>query len=216
MRNKTDTHPASFSKGEILANVITHGIGVCLSIAGIVFLIIRAINQGTKWHLIGFIVFGISLLLLYLASTIYHCFTRQPLKALLRIFDHAAIFFLIAGTYTPFLLIKLRNGLGWSFFAIIWALSIIGLIINLVFKSRFEKPPVFLYLAISWLGVIVFYQVISKIGMLSISLLLSGGIFYTSGIIFYRWRKLPYNHAIWHMFVLCGSILHYFSILQLT
>jgi len=216
MRYKTDTNSTSFSKGEVLANSITHRIGVGLSIAGIVILIIRAINQGTTWHLVSFIIFGISLLLLYLASTIYHCFTRQPWKALLQRLDHAAIFFLIAGTYTPFLLTKLRNGLGWSFFAVIWGLSIFGLIIKLGFTSKFEKPSVFLYLAISWFGVIVFNQAISKIGVLSMSLLLFGGAFYTSGIIFYRWRKLPYSHAIWHLFVLCGSILHYFSVLQLA
>lgn len=216
MRYKTDTNATSFSKGEVLANSITHGIGVGLSIAGIVILIIRAINQGTKWHLVSFIIFGISLLLLYLASTIYHCFTRQPWKALLQRLDHAAIFFLIAGTYTPFLLTKLRSGLGWSFFAIIWGISIFGLIIKLGFKSKFEKPSILLYLAISWFGVIVFNQAISKIGVLSMSLLLFGGAFYTSGIIFYRWRKLPYSHAIWHLFVLCGSILHYFSVLQLA
>ncbi|HEY59954.1 MAG TPA: hemolysin III family protein [Anaerolineae bacterium] len=216
MHYKTDSNATSFSKGEVLANSITHGIGVGLSVAGIVILIIRAINQGTTWHLVSFIIFGISLLLLYLASTIYHCFTRQPWKALLQRLDHAAIFFLIAGTYTPFLLTKLRNDLGWSIFAIIWGLSIFGLIIKLGFPSKFEKPPIFLYLAISWFGVIVFNQTINKIGVLSISLLLLGGAFYTSGIIFYRWRKLPYNHAIWHLFVLCGSISHYFSVFQLA
>ena len=216
MRYKTDTNATSFSKGEVLANSITHGIGVGLSIAGIVILIIRAINQGTTWHLVGFVIFGISLLLLYLASTIYHCFTRQPWMALLQRLDHAAIFFLIAGTYTPFLLTKLRNGWGWSFFGIIWGLSIVGLIIKLGFKSKFEKPSVFLYLAISWFGVIVFNQAMSEIGVLSLSLLLFGGAFYSAGVIFYRWRKLPYNHAIWHLFVLCGSIFHYFSVLQLA
>jgi len=131
-------------------------------------------------------------------------------------FDHATIFFLIAGTYIPFLLTKLRNGLGWSFFAVIWGLSIIDLIIKLGFKSKFEKPSVFLYLAISWIGIIIFNQAISNISILSISLLLSGGVFYTAGIIFYRWHKLPYSYAIWHLFVLCGSIFHYFSVLQLT
>jgi len=106
--------------------------------------------------------------------------------------------------------------LGWSFFAIIWGLSILGLILKLGFKSKFEKPSVFLYLALGWFGVIVFNQALSSMGILSIALLVFGGVSYTAGIIFYRWRKLPYSHAIWHLFVLCGSIFHYFSVLQLT
>ncbi|MDO9546866.1 MAG: hemolysin III family protein, partial [Pelolinea sp.] len=126
------------------------------------------------------------------------------------------IFFLIAGTYTPFLLIKLRNGWGWSIFGIIWGLSIIGLIIKLGFKTQFEKPSVILYLAMGWFGAVVFYLTMGTIGNLSLFLLLLGGIFYSVGIIFYRWHSLPYSHAIWHLFVLCGSISHYFSVLQLA
>ena len=216
MSYKTDPTAPSSSKGEILANWFTHGIGVVLSIAGIVFLIIRAINLGTAWHLASYIIFGTSLILLYLASTVYHCFTKQPWKALFQRLDHAAIFFLIAGTYTPFLLTKLRNGWGWSIFGIIWGLSIVGLIMKLGFKSKFEKPSVLLYLAMGWFGIIVFYQTMGTISMLSIWFLLIGGLFYSVGVIFYRWRTLPYNHAIWHLFVLGGSIFHYFSVLQLT
>jgi len=216
MRYKTDTTAALYSKGEVLANSITHGVGVGLSIAGIVLLIIRALNLGTTWHLVSYIIFGTSLILLYLASTSYHSFTSQPWKALFQRLDHAAIFTLIAGTYTPFLLTKLRNGWGWSIFGIVWGLSIVGLILKLGFKSRFEKPSVFLYLAMGWFGVVVVNQTMGTIGMQSILLLLFGGIFYSAGVIFYRWRKLPYNHAIWHLFVLCGSIFHYFSVLQLT
>ena len=216
MRYKTDTNSSPSSKGEVLANSITHGIGVGLSIAGIVILIIRAINRGTTWHLVSYINFRTSLILLYLASTIYHSFTKQPWKAFFQRLDHSAIFFLIAGTYTPFLLTKLRNGWGWSIFGIIWGLSLVGLIIKLGFKSRFEKPSVFLYLAMGWFGIIVYYQTIGTISMLSILFLLIGGIFYSAGVIFYRWRTLPYNHAIWHLFVLGGSIFHYFSVLQLA
>jgi len=216
MHYKTDTDAISSSKGEVLANSITHGVGVGLSIAGIVFLIIRAINLGTTWHLVSYIIFGTSLILLYVASTVYHSFTRRAWRALFQRLDHAAIFFLIAGTYTPFLLTKLRNGWGWSIFGIIWGLSILGLIMKLGFKSKFEKPSVFLYLAMGWFGVIVFYQTMGTISMLSILFLLLGGIFYSAGVIFYRWRTLPYNHAIWHLFVLGGSIFHYFSVLQLA
>ena len=212
MRYKTDPNAASSSKGEVLANSITHGIGVGLSIAGIVFLIIRAINLGTAWHLVSYIIFGSSLLLLYLASTIYHSFTKQPWKALFQRLDHAAIFFLIAGTYTPFLLTKLRNGWGWSIFGIMWGLSIVGLIIKLGFKSKFEKPAVFLYLAMGWCGIIVFYQTMGTISMLSILFLLIGGIFYSAGVIFYRWRTLPYDLLSEPVTNFNVSFFHYFSV----
>jgi hemolysin III len=216
MPYKTDPKAPPTSIREMLANTITHGIGVGLSIAGIIFLVIRAIRIGTTWHLVSFIIFGASLILLYLASTMYHSFANKPIKAFLQRLDHTAIFFLIAGTYTPFLLTKLRNGWGWSIFGIIWGLSIVGLVIKLGFKIKFEKPSVFLYLAMGWFGAVVFYQTMGSVGSLSLFLLLLGGVFYSVGIIFYRWRSLPYSHAIWHIFVLCGSISHYFSVLQLV
>lgn len=216
MPYKTDPQAPPTSIGEVLANSITHGIGVGLSIAGIVFLIIRAERSGSTWHLVSFIIFGVSLILLYLASTLYHSFANKPIKTFLQRLDHTAIFFLIAGTYSPFLLTKLRNGWGWSIFGIIWGLSIFGLIIKLGFTTKFEKPSVFLYLAMGWFGAVVFYLTMGTVGNRSMFLLLLGGVFYSVGVIFYRWRSLPYNHAIWHLFVLSGSISHYFSILQLT
>lgn len=212
----SDNSLATNTKGEIIANSITHGIGVGLSIAGLVILIVRAVKQGTPWHLASFIIFGISLLLLYLASTIYHSFATKPWKAILQRLDHAAIYFLIAGTYTPFLLTQLRSGLSWSVLGVIWGLSILGLILKLGFSSRFEKPTVLLYLLMGWAGLVVFIQAGNVIGKLSMIFLLIGGAFYTLGLIFYRWKKLPYSHAIWHLFVLGGSIFHYFSVLQLV
>ena len=216
MPYKTDPKAPPISIREILANSITHGIGVGLSIAGIVFLIIKAIQKGSAWHLAGFIIFGVSLILLYLASTMYHCFANKPIKAFLQRLDHTAIFFLIAGTYTPYILTKLRNGWGWSILGIIWGLSIFMLVIKLCFKSKFEKPSVFLYLAMGWFGAVVFFLTMGTIGYRSLFLLLLGGIFYSAGVIFYRWRSLPFSHAIWHIFVLLGSISHYFSILKLA
>ncbi len=215
MLYKVDTSLASSSKGEVIANTITHGIGVGLSIAGLVFLIIRAARYGTPWHLASFLVFGISLLLLYLASSIYHAFPDKPWKAVLQRLDHAAIYFLIAGTYTPFLLTNFRSGLGWSVFGVIWGLSFVGLIIKLAFSKKFEKPTVFLYLIMGWAGLVVFFQPGIQLGRISTIFLIIGGLFYTVGVIFYRWKKLPYGHAMWHMFVLGGSIFHYFSVMQL-
>ena len=216
MSYKSDISLTSSSKGEIIANSITHGIGVGLSIAGLVVLIVRAVKMGTGWHLAGFLVFGISLLLLYLASTIYHSFASKPWKGILQRLDHAAIYFLIAGTYTPFLLTTSRTGLGWTVFGIIWGLSIVGLILKLSFSKKFEKPTVWLYLLMGWAGLVIFFQTGLQLGKLSIIFLLIGGVFYSVGVIFYRWKKLPYNHAIWHLFVLGGSIFHYFSVMHLV
>ncbi len=215
MAYKLDSSLGSSSNGEIIANSITHGIGFGLSIAGLVFLIIRAVKYGTGWHLAGFLVFGISLMLLYLTSTIYHSFANKSWNAILQRLDHAAIYFLIAGTYTPFLLTTSRTGLGWSVFGIIWGLSILGLILKLAFSNRFEKPTVWLYLLMGWAGLLVFFQAGTQLGTFSVIFLVVGGAFYSLGVIFYRWKKLPYGHAIWHLFVLGGSIFHYFSVMGL-
>ncbi|MCK5793854.1 MAG: hemolysin III family protein [Anaerolineales bacterium] len=216
MAYKSDTSLSTNTKGEIIANSITHGIGVGLSIAGLVILIIRAVKGGTGWHLAGFLVFGISLLLLYLASTIYHSFANKPWKGIFQRLDHAMIYFLIAGTYTPYLLIVSRTTLGWTIFGIIWGLSVVGLILKFVFVKRFEKPTVWLYLLMGWAGMVVFFQAGTQLSTLSIVFLLVGGAFYTVGVIFYSWKKLTYGHAIWHLFVLGGSIFHYFSVMQLV
>lgn len=216
MAYKSDPKAPPTKTGDIIANSITHGIGIGLSIAGLVILIVRAVRSGTGWHLAGNLVFGISLILLYVASTLYHCFARLSMKALFQRLDHSAIYFLIAGTYTPFLLTTLRNGWGWSMFGIIWGLALLGLILKLGFPSRFEKPSVWLYLAMGWAGVAVFWQGMSQMRMISIVFLLVGGAAYSLGVVFYRWRKLPFSHAIWHLFVLAGSIFHYFSVLALS
>lgn len=216
MSYKADHSLASSSTGERIANTITHGIGAGLSVAGLVILIVRAARHGSPWHLASFLIFGISLLLLYLASSIYHAFAAKPWKAVLQRLDHAAIYFLIAGTYTPFLLITMRSGLGWTVLGVMWGLSLFGLVLKLAFSNRFEKPTVWLYLIMGWAGLVVFFQPGTQLGTLTTIFLIIGGVFYTVGVIFYRWKKLPYSHAIWHMFVLGGSIFHYFSVMQLV
>ena len=216
MDYKTDDSLRTNTRGEIIANSITHGIGVGLSIAGLVILIVRAVKLGSGWHLASYLVFGISLLLLYLASTIYHAFANKPWKGIFQRLDHAAIYFLIAGTYTPFLLTQSRTGLGWSIFALIWGLSLIGLILKLAFSNKFEKPTVWLYLLMGWAGLVVFFQAGTQLSSLAVLFLIIGGAFYTVGVLFYKWEKLPYGHAIWHLFVLGGSIFHYFSVMQLV
>ncbi len=216
MAYKTDENAPAATLSQILANSITHGIGIALSIAGLVFLIIRAVRKGTGWHLASFLVFGISLIVLYLASTVYHCFANKPIKAFLQRLDHSAILVLIAGTYTPFLLTQMRNGLGWTVFGVVWGISLLVLILKLALKSKFAKPPVPLYLILSWMGVLIFLNTFRQMGSLSIWFLLIGGLLYSAGIIFYRWRSLPFSHAIWHIFVMLGSTFHYFSVLNLV
>ncbi len=216
MRYKSDSIAKSFTVGEILANSITHAIGIGLSIAGLVILIVRAANLGDSWHMVSFIIFGVSLILLYLASTIYHSTPNLSWNGILQRLDHAAIYLLIAGTYTPYLLTKLRGPFGWSIFGIVWGLALLGFIFKLVFTQRFVKPSVWLYVAMGWFAIMLFNPIMQQIGGLSLVLLIVGGVFYTSGILFYRWRKLPYGHAVWHLFVMGGSIFHFFSVLQLA
>jgi len=204
-----------YSKGEEIINSITHGIGMLLSIAGLVYLIYQAANFGTRWHLVSFIIYGISLVLLYLASTLYHGIPVADWKDALNIFDRSAIYILIAGTYTPFLLSALRGPLGWWLFAIIWGLTVFGLTISLGLLPKLRKASVVLYLAMGWLVLLAGRQLLGLLSPTSLILLIVGGVSYTVGVVFYLWRKLPYNHAIWHLFVLGGSTAHYFSVLGL-
>jgi len=216
MAYTSDPRAPSTKLGELLANSITHGVGIGLSIAGLVILIVRAVRHGTGWHLAGFLVFGISLILLYLASTLYHSMANKPWNGFLQRLDHSAIFFLIAGTYTPFLLTALRNWIGWTIFGLIWGVTLVMLILKLSIKKGFEKPPVWLYLVMGWFGAIIFWQGLNSINTSSFIFLLLGGIVYSLGVVFYRWRSLPYSHAVWHLFVLGGSVLHYFSVLVIV
>jgi len=213
MGYKSDPTAPTTKLGELIANSITHGLGIGLSIAGLVVLIVHAVRQGTGWHLAGFLIFGISLILLYSSSTIYHIMANKPWKAVLQRLDHSAIFFLIAGTYTPFLLTALRSWLGWTIFGLIWGLTLTVLVLKLSLRQRFEKPPVWLYLVLGWLGAVVLVLGYNRITTTSLLFLFMGGVVYSLGVVFYRWRSLPFSHAVWHLFVLGGSVLHFFSVL---
>lgn len=204
-----------FPNIEELWHSITHGIGVVLSIVGLVFLILRAVAHGTTWHLVSFIVYGVSLIVLYLASATYHGTPVGKLKDALHKFDRSAIYILIAGTYTPFLLNNLRGPWGWSLLGIIWGLTIFGLCISLGLIPKLKRIVVGLYLVMGWLLIVAIPQAVMKIAPVSLGLILAGGISYTVGVIFYKWRKFPYNHIIWHFFVLAGSITHYFAVMNI-
>ncbi len=201
-----------YTVAEEIANSITHGIGTGLSVAGAAILIALAAKQGDVWRIVSFSIYGASLIILYLASTLYHSFRKPELKRIFKIIDHSAIYLLIAGTYTPFMLISLRGAWGWSLFGIIWGLAFLGILFKAFFIGRFKKLSLLVYLLMGWLCVIAFKQMLANVPHGGLVLLIAGGLFYTSGVIFYGWHKLKYNHAIWHLFVLGGSLCHYFAI----
>lgn len=200
------------SAGEEVINSITHGIGALLSIAAMVILIMVASRNGDIWHLVSFSIYGSSLILLYLSSTLYHSFSNPKIKSLFARFDHISIFLLIAGTYTPILLTSIRGVWGWSLFAIIWAMAIVGAVIRSIYLHRFRKLMVAVYLVMGWMAIVAAKQIYQSLPATSLLFLLLGGVAYSIGVIFYMWRNLKYAHGIWHIFVLAGSILHFFAI----
>ncbi|RMH71314.1 MAG: hemolysin III family protein [Gemmatimonadetes bacterium] len=207
---KTNT----YTLGEEIANSITHGIGVALSIAGLVILVVLGARYGDTWQVVSFSIYGSTLVLMYLASTLYHSLPQPKVKRIFKVIDHSAIYLLIAGTYTPFLLVTLRGIWGWSLFAVIWSLAILGIIFKCFFVFRFKKLSLTIYILMGWMALVALHKIIESIGWGGFTWLALGGVAYTLGVIFYVWKKLPYHHAIWHLFVLGGSICHFFAILR--
>jgi hemolysin III len=200
------------SAREEIINSITHGLGAMLSIVALVVLIIIAGRNNDMWQLISFSIYGSTLIILYLSSTLYHSFTGPKLKNLFARFDHVSIFLLIAGTYTPILLISIRGVWGWTLLIVIWTVALIGAVIRSIYLHRFRKLMVAIYLLMGWMFVLAGKQIYLNLSTESLLFLLFGGIAYSVGVVFYMWRKLPYSHGIWHLFVLAGSILHFFAI----
>ncbi len=198
---------------EELANGITHGIATGLSTIGLVVLLISATRYGNGWHVICAVIYGCSLILLYLASTLYHLFSSPNLKRLFKRFDHSLIYVLIAGTYTPLTLITLRGTWGWTLFGLVWGLALGGLILELVIKKQIRWLSLTLYLGMGWLLVIALRPLLLSLAPNGVILLLIGGLLYTLGVVFYVWKALSYHHAIWHLFVVAGSAAHFFAIL---
>jgi hemolysin III len=205
--------PKHYSLGEEIANSITHGIGTALSIAGLTLLVVLAALYGDLWRIVSFTIYGVTLILAYLASTLYHSLQPPRVKHILRIIDHATIYLLIAGTYTPFLLVGMRGVWGWTLLVIIWLLALIGVAFKIFAIQRLPMISTFAYILMGWLCVVALNEMLISIPPGGIAWLITGGVLYTIGVIFYVWRSLPYNHAIWHMFVLGGSACHYFAIL---
>ena len=192
-------------------NTLSHAIGVVLGIAGLVLLLLQQDN--TPWSLFSVLVYGISIIILFSASTLYHAVKTEKRKHYFRIVDHISIYLLIAGTYTPVLLLTLSDSKGWSLFYAVWGIAAFGVFLKLFFTGRFEVFSTLLYLVMGWLIVFDFSVLAERIHTNGLLFLFAGGLFYTVGIVFYAINKIPYNHVIWHVFVLAGAICHYFMIL---
>ena len=198
---------------EELANSITHGLGLVLSVTGFVVLLVLSILRGSTWHIVGCGIFGLTLILAYLASTLYHSLHRSSFRNVLQVLDHSAIYLLIAGTYTPFTLVSLRGAWGWTLFGLVWTLSIAGIIFKLVHGDRFKVLSTIGYVALGWIAVIAIKPLFAAIPLGGMAWLLAGGLCYTVGVIFFAWKRLPFSHAVWHLFVMAGSMCHYLAVL---
>ncbi|MED2737704.1 PAQR family membrane homeostasis protein TrhA [Bacillus toyonensis] len=206
-----NTH--TFTKGEEIANSITHGIGIPLSAAALTLLIVFSSMYGNVEHIVTFSIYGATMLFLYLASTLLHSFPAGKLKDLFEIFDHSSIYFFIAGSYTPFMLIVVKGWVGWTLLAVVWSLAIGGTIFKCFFVKKYLYVSTLLYVLMGWLIVLAWKPLASNLSTGGLTLLVIGGIIYSLGSIFYIWRGFKYHHAVWHMFVIAGSSLHFFCIL---
>jgi hemolysin III len=198
---------------EEIANSISHGLGLLLALVAVPALVLSAMRAGDVRFLIGVSVFGATMIVLYLASTLYHSTTHEAAKQWFRLFDHTAIFLLIAGSYTPFALGVLRGPWGWSLLAAIWTLAIVGITLKIIRRTRHSRVSIVLYVLMGWLAVVATKPILELIPMPGVLLILAGGIAYTGGLAFFAAHRIRYNHFIWHLFVIAGTVCHYFAIL---
>lgn len=198
---------------EEIASGVTHGIGLLLAVAAVPVLIVLGALRGDTIHVAGFTVYGASLVLVYASSTLYHAFQHPQLKHAFRILDHAAIYLLIAGTYTPVTLLSLNEPPGWTLLGAVWTLAVLGCIFKLFFVDRFEGLSTVLYLVMGWLVVLVLEPFLAAVPPDALMWLIAGGLSYTVGVVFFVWERMPYNHAVWHLFVIGGSACHYVAML---
>ena len=203
---------ASESSAERIFNSITHGIGSVLSVVALILMVVYASYNSDAWSIVGVSIFGATLIVLYMSSTIYHAFPRGRVKQIFKTLDQSFIYLLIAGTYTPVLLITLRTTLGWTVFGLIWAMAIGGITHRIFFPGKLKTLSLVSYITMGWLSLIVFKSLLNAAPVELVVWLLIGGAFYTGGLIFYSWERLPFNHAIWHLFVLGGSFSHFMGI----
>ncbi|PBB05173.1 PAQR family membrane homeostasis protein TrhA [Salimicrobium humidisoli] len=201
-----------FSKKEELANAITHGIGAVLSIAMLVLLVTFSSFDGNVWTITASAVYGATMLLLFLSSTLVHSFPQGKIKDLFEIFDHASIYLFIAGTYTPILLIALGGKLGWTLFGIVWGAAVVGVVFKIFFVKKFVVLSTLIYVLMGWMIVIAWDALTASLAPDGIIFLVAGGLAYTVGALFYVWRGFTHHHMIWHLFVLAGAILHFITV----
>ena len=199
---------------EEVSNTITHGFGLVLAVAGFITLMLLAVANGGIMLFAASLVYGVSLIVLYTASTVYHVTTSAELKRKLRIVDHCCIYLLIAGTYTPFGLVILNGSVGQSLLAAIWLMAVIGILAKVVFRERFSGVSVISYLLMGWLGVIGLEPMMAALGMTAVVLAVAGGLSYSLGVVFFAWHRIPHNHAIFHVFVLGGSVIHFAAVVM--
>lgn len=202
-----------YSKKEEFLNILTHGIGLVLSIIALPILIVRALEINDSFAVFSFTVFGISMILLYAASTFYHAAKKPKIRRRLNIFDHAAIYVLIAGSYTPFTLITLKGWLGWVLFGLTWIFALIGIVLKLFYTGKFDKLSTVMYVLMGWQIVFAIKPLLRNLSSEGVTLLIAGGVSYTIGAVLYSIKKLPFNHAIFHVFVLVGTFCHFLSVL---
>ncbi len=211
-KGKRDTEITGYSVGEEIFNAVTHGIGVIVAVVGLVVMILKACRYGEALHVVSVTIFGSSMVILYLASTLYHSITNKGIKAALKVIDHSSIFLLIAGTYTPFTLITLRGPWGWSIFGAVWGFALLGIIVEVL---RIKKGKVFslvLYLLMGWIVVVAIVPLVKTLPGKGLFWLISGGLAYTLGVVFYVMKQHSYTHGVWHLFVLMGTISHFVAI----
>jgi hemolysin III len=204
---------AVISKAEEFANFITHGIGFILSIGGLSVLVALACLKGSGPHIVSCAIFGSTLVLLYGASTLYHAFKKSKANRVFKTIDHSCIYLLIAGTYTPFVIVTLHGTLGWTLLAIVWAAALCGIFFKVFFVYRFKILSTILYLIMGWMAVVAIKPLVNSMPAGGVWLIAAGGLLYSLGVVFYIWNRLPFNHSIWHLFVMGGSTCHFLAVL---
>jgi hemolysin III len=210
------TTAAAYTPGEEIAHSVTHGVGAALAVAGLVILVVLAAWRGDAWRVVSFSIYGTTLFLLYLASTLYHAFPWPRVKRIFKVLDHVSIYLLIAGTYTPICLVAMRGPWGWTLFGLIWGLAIGGIVLKTLLIGRAPVLSVVLYIAMGWLAVVAVKPMGAMMPKPAIAWIFAGGLFYTLGVVFYVMKRVRYHHAVWHGFVLGGSVCHFFAMMVLA
>jgi hemolysin III len=199
--------------GEEIANSVTHGVALLASVAALPILVVVAVARRDPWQVAGAAIFGVTLITLYAASTLYHALPHSRAKRVFRVLDHSAIYLLIAGTYTPFALGALRGAWGWALLGTVWPLAVLGIIAKATLGFRFPRLSAAVYLMMGWLAVIAFGPLMAQVGVAGMAWLVAGGLCYTAGVLFFAWERLRYGHMVWHLFVAAGSVCHFFAVL---